>query len=66
MGVCLTTVRHVHANASVLVCVTECMNYLLVISHKKHIILTAQDKALLNLSLTIIIALSCPEGEKGS
>lgn len=34
--------------ACVPVCVTERMNYLLVISHKKHIIQTAQDKALLN------------------
>lgn len=34
--------------ACVPVCVAECMNYLLVISHKKHIIQTAQDKALLN------------------
>lgn len=34
--------------ACVPVCVTEYMNYLLVISHKKHIIQTVQDKALLN------------------
>ena len=37
-----------HKCACVPVCVTECMNYLPVISHKKHIIQTAQDKALLN------------------
>lgn len=30
------------------VCAPECMNYLPVISQKKHIIQTAQDKALLN------------------
>lgn len=37
-----------HKCACVPVCVTECMNHLLVISHKKHIISTAQDKALRN------------------
>ena len=51
-------------SACVPVCVTERMNYLLVISHKKHIIQTAQDKALLNSITDFNHSHSRSEGER--
>lgn len=50
--------------ACVSVCVMKSMNYLLVISHKKHIIQTAQDKALLNSITDFNHSHSRSEGEK--